>query len=68
MVHQYSPSYPHRLNAYGSYDSICTLCQQTVATAMVEAELSQHEETHECNPIQLLQVRQFPLRSRAIAI
>ena len=50
MVHQYKPNFPHRFNADGSYDSICTLCRLTVATARIEAELSQFEHNHACNP------------------
>jgi hypothetical protein len=48
MVHQYRPNFPHRFNADGSYDSICTLCRLAVATTRIEAELSQHEQNHKC--------------------
>ena len=49
MVHQYRPNFPHRFNADGSYDSICTLCHVAIATVRIEAELSQHEHNHKCS-------------------
>ena len=45
----FDKSFPHRHNADGSYDSICTACLRTVATAWQEAELSFRESTHVCN-------------------
>jgi hypothetical protein len=59
MVHQYRPNFPHRFNADGSYDSICTLCHLTVATAKTEAHLLQHERSHKCDPVRLYQVSQY---------
>jgi hypothetical protein len=67
MVHQYMSNFPHRFNADGSYDSICTLCHMTVAKAKVEAELFQHERTHRCSPIRLYQVSQYPSMPRVVA-
>jgi hypothetical protein len=43
-------SYVHRSNRDGSYDSICTGCFATVASARNEAELSMRECTHVCIP------------------
>jgi hypothetical protein len=64
MVHQYTPDFPHRFNADGSFDSICTLCHMTVATAMIEADLSQHERVHVCNAIRMYEVAASSLTSR----
>jgi hypothetical protein len=64
MVHQYTPDFPHRFNVNGSFDSICTLCHMTVATAKIEAELSQHERVHVCNAIRMFQVAEDSLTIR----
>jgi hypothetical protein len=64
MVYQYTPDFPHRFNKDGSFDSICTLCHLTVATAKIEAELSQHERVHVCNAIRMYQVAEDLLTSR----
>jgi hypothetical protein len=56
MVHRFRPNFPHRFNANGSYDSICTLCLMTVATVRIEAELSHFERCHECSPIRIYEV------------
>ena len=50
MDRQTSPRYPHRRNADGSHDSICTVCFVTVASAREESELTGHEQAHVCNP------------------
>jgi hypothetical protein len=66
MVHQFTPNFPHRLNADGSYDSVCTLCHLTVATAKVEAALSHYERSHKCDPVRIYEVS--PYRLGAIEI
>ena len=48
------PSFPHRHNADGSYDSICTICFATVASVQNEWELGSHESTHVCEPLNLV--------------
>lgn len=68
MVRQFMPNFPHRLNADGEYDSICTLCHMTVATAKTEYELAHHERKHGCNPIRLYQLREQVSGSHAIAL
>jgi hypothetical protein len=68
MVHQYRPNFPHRLNADYTYDSICTLCHLTVATAKIETKLSQHEQSHECSPARLYELNEYRFESSAIAI
>jgi hypothetical protein len=68
MVHQFRPSFPHRLNADGTYHSICTLCRVIVTAAKSEAELARHEQSHECNPIRLYQLSQFRPGAHAIAL
>jgi hypothetical protein len=61
MVHQYRPNFPHRFNADGTFDSICTLCHLTVASVQIEAELVRYEQRHKCNPIRLYQLTEYPL-------
>jgi hypothetical protein len=68
MVQQFRPNFPHRLNADGAYDSICTLCRVTVASTRVEADLSQHERSHKCNPVRLYQLSQFRPGAHAVAL
>jgi hypothetical protein len=41
--------FPHRQNADGSFDSICTECFRTVATAPTEAHLEAAETVHPKN-------------------
>jgi hypothetical protein len=50
MNHHSGQFYVHRPNRDGSYDSICTRCYATVASARNETELSMHETTHICIP------------------
>jgi hypothetical protein len=68
MVQNFRPNFPHRLNADGSYRSICTLCRVEVATAKAESELSLHEQNHKCNPIRLYQLSEFRPGSHAIGL
>ena len=68
MVHQFKPNFPHRLSADSSFDSICTLCLQTVATAKNEGELLQHERSHKCDPVRLYEASYFTDWSHTIAI
>jgi len=51
--------YPHRLNAEGSYDSICRRCFRTVARAQAEAELQAYEAAHVCDPYRTTEYAQF---------
>jgi hypothetical protein len=39
----------HRQNSEKSFDSICTICAQTVGKRETEAELKQDEKAHVCN-------------------
>jgi hypothetical protein len=68
MARQFEPNFPHRLNDDGSYDSICTSCFMTVATARNEAELSHFEWKHVCDPIQLCQLSHYRFESSSIAM
>jgi hypothetical protein len=52
------PSFPHRHNANGTYDSICTRCFVTVATVRNEAELAGRESAHICDPVDLCRLDQ----------
>jgi hypothetical protein len=58
MLPTTSQKFPHRHNSDGSYDSICTTCLATVATARHEEQLSREESAHVCDPIRLYQVSQ----------
>jgi hypothetical protein len=51
MNGQTTPRFPHRRNNDGSYDSICTECFVTIATAKDESQLAGAEGTHVCNPL-----------------
>jgi hypothetical protein len=68
MVHQYMPNFPHRLNPDGSYDSVCTLCLSTVATAKSERELTPHEKNHICDELHVYQVSQFARRGMSLVL
>ena len=51
MAHLAYPLFPHRHNADGSFDSICTECLATVATRKTEDELYLAELSHVCDPL-----------------
>jgi hypothetical protein len=51
MAKRLELGFPHRHNANGTHDSICTKCFVTVATAKNEPELEGHESAHVCNPV-----------------
>jgi hypothetical protein len=38
--------FPHRQNADGSFDSICSECFHTIATGSTEAQLEAEESAH----------------------
>ena len=42
-------TFPHRLNENGTYDSICLVCFQTIATGANEAGLAEGEQRHVCD-------------------
>jgi hypothetical protein len=42
------PDFPHRRKPNGTFDSICTQCFLTIATADTEAELKAAERAHHC--------------------
>jgi hypothetical protein len=44
------PSFAHRRNFDGNYDSICTRCYATAASAGNEETLSSSEAAHVCEP------------------
>jgi hypothetical protein len=46
--------FPHRLNADGSYDSICKECFRTVATEEEEDKLRDRELQHVCEARDIL--------------
>lgn len=49
------PTFPHRHNPDGSYDSICMACYATVATVKNECELKFHESQHKCDLLAMYQ-------------
>jgi len=52
------PQFPHRHNVDGTYDSICVRCFVTIAHVSIEAELTEFEASHTCDPIHLYRVSQ----------
>jgi hypothetical protein len=50
MSVQENSTFPHRLNPDKTYDSICRLCYQTIASATIESDLTMHEGLHSCAP------------------
>ena len=50
MAFLFSKPFPHRKNADGSWDSICSKCFRTVATAKRESSLRDAEASHVCVP------------------
>ena len=42
------PAFKHRKNSDVSFDSICTICYQTIGNRKIEAELEQDEKAHNC--------------------
>jgi hypothetical protein len=56
MVYQFTPIYPHRLNADCTRDSICRVCHMTVASARNEDQLATHEHEHVCSSFRLDQL------------
>lgn len=59
-----STSYAHRHNSDGSYDSICTKCYSTVATAESEGSLASSESAHICQPSALYLANQGSIPER----
>jgi len=41
-------TFPHRRNPNGTFDSICTQCFRTIATAATEADLKTSDIVHNC--------------------
>jgi len=46
-------AFAHRRNHDSSFDSICTKCFNTIASADSELKLIPHEEQHSCDPYEL---------------
>ncbi len=57
MTYQAKPTFPRRRNLDGVIDSICRECLLTVASATVEEELTQREQSHVCSQLRLHQLR-----------
>jgi hypothetical protein len=67
MLPQEQPNFPHRFNSNGFYDSICTRCHLTIASARKESDLAFLEQSHVCNPIRLYQLQEDAVSQRAHA-
>jgi hypothetical protein len=52
-------SYPHRVNADLSVDSICTRCYRTVASTRYVWDLSHSEAAHVCDPERLKTIEEL---------
>ena len=48
------PHFAHRQNEDCSFDSICTRCFATIASAENESELTSNESIHRCDPERLI--------------
>jgi hypothetical protein len=57
-MHTLLKSFPHRHNADGSHDSICTACFATVAKVRNEDDLTNFESAHLCEPVGLYEAGQ----------
>jgi hypothetical protein len=55
---QAASTFPHRLNQDTTYDSICPVCYLTVASSLVETDLTEHEALHACDTFRLHQLRE----------
>jgi len=66
MTYQAHPTFRHRHNIGGGIDSICCVCALTVASAAVEEQLNQCEETHVCDPRRLHQLSADRSRSSLV--
>jgi hypothetical protein len=55
--------FPHRQNRDGSLDSICITCFATVGSASTDAELSDFDKKHVCDPGQLSDQASFHRRA-----
>jgi hypothetical protein len=49
MSNSQLPSFVHRRNRDGSFDSICPQCAATAAKAAVEEDLCEGERNHTCD-------------------
>ncbi len=56
--------FPHRHNKDGSFDSICTKCFATIASAQIDAELAVYDRKHVCDPLVLWARQTFVVISR----
>jgi len=54
------PTFPHRRNPDGTFDSICTKCFATVATKTQESDLQDAEAAHICPGLDLRRIL-YPL-------
>jgi hypothetical protein len=66
MVQASRIAFPHRRNPNGSFDSICTQCFRTIATAAAETELKAAESAHKCFGFDLCEILHRTGRERAI--
>jgi hypothetical protein len=49
----------HRLDPYGSVESICPVCFETVVQSEKEGDLARAERSHVCDPESLVKLAYF---------
>jgi hypothetical protein len=62
MSNSQPQSFVHRRNRDGSFDSICSQCAATAASASVEADLRDGERNHTCDKYLLEARRKYMTR------
>jgi hypothetical protein len=67
MLDSMKLSFPHRHNANGAHDSICTFCLATIDTVQDERELDRLESAHVCKPVNLYRAGQSGSRWEGVA-
>ncbi len=58
MLDLVKPSCPHRHNANGTHESICTVCLARIAKVQDEREVDRLESARVCEPVNLHRARQ----------
>jgi len=56
MAHPENTTFRHRHNQDGTFDSICSDCFLTIASANEEQKLYLLERIHECDPVRIYEI------------
>jgi len=69
MAHPENETFRHRYNMDGTFDSICSLCDLTIASANDVQQLFSFERSHDCYPVRLYEVASgtWPLYRSGVA-